>query len=158
MTWIEVCEDKKLQDLPYKIELNRRGQIIMSPTRFKHGYYQAQIALLLKKLLPHGAVTTECAIDTTEGTKVADTTWSSPERFKVNENAYSCSVAPEICVEVLSPTNAPDEMMAKRDLYFQKDAQEYWLCDEFGAMTFFNRSGELAHSVMCPEFPARIEA
>ncbi len=158
MTWMEVCEDKRLQDLPYKVELNRRGQIIMSPTRFKHGFYQAQIALALKKLLPQGYVTTECAVDTPEGTKVADTTWSSPERFKVNEHAFSCSVAPEICVEVLSPANDLTEMTAKRDLYFLKGAQEYWLCDQVGAMRFFNRSGELARSVMCPEFPLRIEA
>ena len=158
MTWIDVCEDKQLQDLPYKIELNRRGQIIMSPTRFKHGYYQTRIALLLQKLLPHGLVTTECAVDTPEGTKVADTTWSSSERFKVNEDAFCCSVAPEICVEVLSPTNDHDEMMIKRDLYFLKGAEEYWLCDELGVMTFFSRSGELARSEMCPEFPVRLEA
>lgn len=156
MTWIDVCQDKELRDLPYKIELNRRGQIIMSPTRFKHGFYQTRIALLLQNLLPHGFVVTECAVDTPEGTKVADTTWSSPERFKVNEEVFSCTLAPEICVEVLSPTNDHSEMMAKRDLYFQQGAQEYWLCDEFGAMTFFNRSGELPRSVMCPEFSARI--
>ena len=156
MTWIDVCEDKQLQDLPYKIELNRRGQIIMSPTRFKHGFYQTRIALLLQKLLPHGFVVTECAIDTSEGTKVADTTWSSPERFKINEEAFSCAVAPEICVEVLSPTNDHGEMMAKRALYLQQGAQEYWLCDELGAMTFFDRAGELPRSVMCPEFPARV--
>ena len=29
MTCQEVCEDKDLADLPYKIELNRWGQIIM---------------------------------------------------------------------------------------------------------------------------------
>ncbi len=157
MTWVEVCGEKQLQDLPYKIELNRRGQIIMSPTRYKHGYYQAEIALSLKKLLPHGFVATECAVDTDEGTKVADTTWSSAERFQVNKDAFSCPIAPEICVEVLSPSNDWDEMMAKRDLYFQKGAHEYWLCDEFGKMTFFSPSGESARSTMCPDFPPRIE-
>lgn len=33
MKWQEVCEDKALQDLPYKIELNRWGQIVMSPAK-----------------------------------------------------------------------------------------------------------------------------
>lgn len=64
MTWQEVCEDKNLANLPYKIELNRRGQIIMSPTRNKRGLYQGQIAYLLRTLLPHGRVLTECAVDT----------------------------------------------------------------------------------------------
>ncbi len=157
MTWVEVCEDKSLQDLPFKIELNRRGQIIMSPTRYKHGYYQTEIALLLKKFLPHGFVATECAVDTPEGTKVADTTWASAERFQINKDAFSCSIAPEICVEILSPSNDLDEMMAKRDLYFNKRAREYWLCDEFGRMTFFALAGEIPRSAMCPEFPSRIE-
>ena len=78
MNWQQLCEDKRLADLPYKIELNRHGQIIMSPTRNKHGIYQARIAVLLQSLLPHGTVLTECAVDTPEGTIVADATWASP--------------------------------------------------------------------------------
>ena len=33
MKWQEVLEDKSLQDLTYKIELNRWGQIVMSPAK-----------------------------------------------------------------------------------------------------------------------------
>ncbi|WP_262507540.1 hypothetical protein [Salinibacter altiplanensis] len=32
LSWKEVCEAPNLQDLPYKIETNDRGQIVMSPT------------------------------------------------------------------------------------------------------------------------------
>ena len=156
MNWVQACEDKNLRDLPYKIELNRRGQIIMSPTRFKHGYYQTQIALLLQKFLPQGYVVTECAVETDEGTKVADAAWSSSGRFQVNKNEFSCSIAPEICVEILSPNNDWDEMMGKRDLYFQKGAQEFWLCSEAGGLRFFDPTGELSRSKMCPEFPDQI--
>lgn len=31
MNWQEVCADPHLLDLPYKIELNERGQILMTP-------------------------------------------------------------------------------------------------------------------------------
>jgi hypothetical protein len=31
MQWAEVVEDPNLKDLPYKIELNEYGQIIMTP-------------------------------------------------------------------------------------------------------------------------------
>jgi hypothetical protein len=48
MTWIEACHDKSLENLPYKIELNRQGKIIMSPTRNKHGFFQAEIGHLLR--------------------------------------------------------------------------------------------------------------
>ena len=85
MTWREVCEDKSLADLPYKIELNRFGQIVMSPTRNKHGYFQAKIAVLLQQLLPQGRVLVECAVDTPEGTKVADVAWATEERFRPSE-------------------------------------------------------------------------
>ena len=31
MDWLEVCQNKALQDLPFKIELNEWGQITMTP-------------------------------------------------------------------------------------------------------------------------------
>ena len=39
MNWQEVCDDPHLQDLPYKVELNRFGQILMSPASNEHGYF-----------------------------------------------------------------------------------------------------------------------
>ncbi len=32
LTWEDLCNDKRLVDLPFKIELTGRGKIIMSPT------------------------------------------------------------------------------------------------------------------------------
>lgn len=158
MTWIEVCQDRSLQNLPYKVELNRQGKIVMSPTRYKHGFYQTRIAIRLEQLLPHGLSAVESAIDTPEGTIVADATWATLERFKVNEEKFSCSIAPEICVEVWSMSNTDEEIAMKRQLYFQKGAIEFWYCDEKGAMTFFNHSGPLEKSELCPNFPSQIES
>ena len=31
LTWNQICEDRSLANLPYKIETNRYGQIVMSP-------------------------------------------------------------------------------------------------------------------------------
>jgi Uma2 family endonuclease len=157
MTWVEACHDKSLQNLPYKVELNRQGQIIMSPTRNKHGIFQGRIACCLQTLLPHGEIIVECAIDTAEGTFVADVAWATLERLKVIEDEFSCSVAPQICVEVWSPSNTAEEIAMKRRLYLQKGAVEFWYCDNQGALTFFNCDGPLAQSVLCPEFPRQIE-
>ncbi len=33
MTLDEICEDPNLRDLPFKIETNQRGQIVMSPAQ-----------------------------------------------------------------------------------------------------------------------------
>jgi Uma2 family endonuclease len=156
MTWVEACHDKSLQNLPYKVELDRRGKIILSPTRNIHGFYQGEIAYLLRTLLPQGHVLVECAIDTPEGTYVADATWASAGLFKIIKSEFSSSVAPEICVEVWSPSNSSEEIEMKRRLYFQKGAIEFWYCDASGQVTFFNPDGALAKSKLCPEFPPRI--
>jgi len=48
MKWEEVCENPQLQNLPFKIELNKWGQIVMSPVRIKHSFYQGRIQRLLE--------------------------------------------------------------------------------------------------------------
>ena len=48
MNWAEICEDKLLATLPYRIESDRWGHIVMSPPpRSWHAEYQAEIAVLL---------------------------------------------------------------------------------------------------------------
>ena len=43
ITWKDVCANKQLQDLPFKIELNKWGQIIMIPRKIKHSYLKGMI-------------------------------------------------------------------------------------------------------------------
>jgi len=44
MQWSDVLNDKSLSNLPYKIELNEYGQIVMSPASNQHGFLQVEIA------------------------------------------------------------------------------------------------------------------
>lgn len=113
MRWEKVCEDKQLQNLPFKIELNKWGQIVMSPVKIKHSFYQGRIIRLLESLLNEGEIMPECAINTSDGVKVADVVWCSEERFKKIEDEISASIAPEICVEVKSTGNTCEEMQLK---------------------------------------------
>jgi Uma2 family endonuclease len=157
MTWVEMCHDKRLQNLPFKVELNQHGQIIMSPTRNKHGIFQGRIVRNLQALLPDGEIIIECAIDTAEGTYIADVAWATFERLKIIEDEFSCSIAPQICVEVWSPSNTSSEIDMKRRLYLAKGAEEFWYCNKDGTVTFFDSNGPLEKSALCPEFPQRIE-
>lgn len=157
-TWAELCADPALQDLPYKIETNARGQIVMSPTYAWHGRFAFQIARLLEEHLPDGQASVELAIRTTDGTKVADAIWCSAERWAQIKDAYDAPVAPEICVEVLSPTNTEAEMEAKRALYFKAGAEEVWLCTSEGKLSFYDADGLLDGSRRVPSFPDRVEA
>jgi Uma2 family endonuclease len=156
MTWEEVCHDERLQDLPYKVELNRHGQIIMSPHRKEHGAFQGRIAILLGRRMPAGEVVSECAVDTSDGTKVADVAWISRRLWKRMGDAPSCPHAPEICVEVWSLSNPPEQRAAKRRLYFDAGAKEVWECDATGCLTFHAPEGALPKSRLCPRFPHRL--
>ena len=157
MKWEEVCENKQLQDLPFKIELNKWGQVVMSPVKVKHSFYQGRIQRLLESLLSNGEVMPECAIDTSDGVKVADVVWCSADRFDQIQDEISASIAPEICIEVKSTGNTFGEMEFKKQLYFAAQAMEVWLCTEEGEIKFYNEQGELAQSLLVPAFPQQIK-
>jgi Uma2 family endonuclease len=110
----------------------------------------------LRILSPTGKAIVECAIATRKGTKVADVAWASPERVATIWSEAECSIAPELCVEVLSSTNTRQEMQAKQQLYFEQGALEVWLCDVSGRITFFDPSGQREQSRLFPGFPAQI--
>ncbi|MGC9528396.1 MAG: Uma2 family endonuclease [Limnospira sp.] len=157
MKWQDVCENQQLRDLPFKIELNKWGQIVMSPVKIKHSFYQGRIQRLLESLVKTGEVMPECAIDTSDGVKVADVVWCSEGRFNQIENEVSASVAPEICIEVKSTSNTSDEMLFKKNLYLEAGAIEFWCCSEEGQMRFYHESGELERSLLVPDFPNQIK-
>jgi len=158
MLWQEVCEHPSLRNLPFKIELNKIGKIIMSPLKVYHSIYQGRLSnqLYSQKSLKGGEVIVECAIKTQQGTRVADVAWASKERSELIFNEIECSIAPEICIEVLSDSNTKKEMQTKRQLYFNKSAVEVWICDQQGKLCFYDKNGKLKSSLLAPNFPKSI--
>ena len=157
LTWEELCADPSLQDLPYRIELNGLNQIIMSPLHVKHGRYQGKIYSLLERMLSGGEPSLELAISTSDNMKVPDVVWATHEFYRQYADAFAVPVAPDLCVEVLSPTNRVVEIDQKRQLYFESGAKEVWICGLKGEMEFFTPAGQVERSVLCPEFPLRVE-
>lgn len=157
LTWEELCADSSLQDLPYRIELNGLNQIVMSPLHFRHGLYQKRICKLLDQLLPMGESNLEAAVMTSDNIKVPDVIWATHEFISEHVDVFALTVAPDICVEVLSPTNRTVEIDQKRQLYFESGAKEVWICGLVGEMKFYTPAGQTERSVLCPEFPARVE-
>ena len=158
-SWESLCNNPLLKDLPYKIETNRFNKIIMSPASSWHGGYEVKIAIALDRLLPQGRVINELAVQTSDGTKVPDVSWISRERYAPHHRAFSLPIAPEICVEIVSPSNTHEEMIGKMQLYFERGAREVWLCDDQGNMEFFlcSQTSPVPTSLMCPDFPKHIE-
>ncbi|GAB6140707.1 Uma2 family endonuclease [Methylosoma difficile] len=158
MNWQEVCEYPSLQDLPFKIELDELGRIIMSPVNLCHSALQGEMEFLLRSLLQNGKNLSECAIKTSKGIKVADVAWASSTVWAIIKSQTEASVAPEICVEIISSSNTQKEMADKRQLYFEAGAKEVWMCDEQGGMSFFNAQHPLIHSECVPDFPLHIDS
>ena len=157
LSWKEICRDPRFRDLPYKIETNAQGQIVMRPTHQYHGALQFEIARLIDAKLTEGTIVTESAIATSDGKKVADAAWYSAERWAQVRDELDASIAPEIAVEVHSPGNTDEEMARKRVLYVDAGAEEVWFCDQAGIITFFDADGERETSHRVPSFPDRIE-
>ena len=126
MLWSEVIANPYLQNLPFKIELNKWGKIEMSPASNKHGRLQIDIGAELKRR-KGGVVISECSIQTTEGVKVADVAWISNALFKRLGDETPYSQCPEICVEIKSPSNSWAEMHMKASLYLAAGAKEVWI-------------------------------
>ncbi len=157
VTWADVCADPLLQDLPFKIELDRFGRILMSPTANRHSRTQGQVARLLMEILG-GEAFPECAIRTAEGVRVPDVVWISEAAIsRLDPDVEVMTVAPEICVEVRSPSNPWGEMEEKIRIFLAAGAQEVWICEVDGTMRFFGPDGEQTSSALAPAFPIRID-
>ncbi len=157
MNWQEVCEHPDLQNLPFKIELDETGKILMSPAKVYHSVLQGEIAALLRINRADGKILTECAISTHKGTKVADVAWASREVFKRIKDETTCSISPEVCIEILSSSNTDSEIEDKKALYFSKGAKEIWICDQFGHIEFYVPGNKMTTSVIFPHFPQKID-
>ncbi len=156
MDWSSVIANPLLANLPFKIELNEWGKIEMSPASNAHGMLQTAIAFLLKDQLASGKAFVECSIQTAKNVKVADVVWCSTAFLKQYGTMTPYPAAPDIVVEVASPSNRLAELMEKKALYFEQGAQEVWLCDDNGTMQFYRLNELLAHSVLCPDFPDQV--
>ena len=157
MNWSDVLADPSLHDLPYKIELNQHGAIVMTPASNRHGWLQTELAFRLRSSQSEGRVQVECSIDTANGVKVADVAWMSDAFVADQGETTPFGHAPELCIEVVSPSNSAEEMQEKTQLYLQQGAQEVWLCSEAGQVEFFAASGPLKTSHLFPAFPTLVK-
>lgn len=123
----------------------------MSPASNQHGLLQSEAVFYLRRKLPNGRVIVECSIKTDDGVKVADVAWASDEFMRRNGTATPYEEAPEICIEIVSPSNSREEMNEKIKLYLAKGAVEVWLCGIDGAVRYFSGEGQQKKSKLTDE-------
>ena len=54
MNWQEVIESPYLRNLPFKIETNEFGEIVMNPVKIGHSIFQSRISSLMQMMRPEG--------------------------------------------------------------------------------------------------------
>lgn len=151
MKWQEVLNNPFFQNAPYKVELNKFGQILMSPASNWHGIVQFNVGNAIK-LAKGSGVITECSILTSEGVRVADVAWASDEFFAEFGEQTPYPKAPEICIEVKSPANSKAEMDEKIRCYLEKGALEVWIVDENAKVNFYTHTGKIKKSKLVEDF------
>ena len=158
--WKVLSADSELARIEGRIETDRHGQIIMGPPPVpRHGSLQSEIAYLLRTLVPHGRVLTECPISTSDGVKAADVAWASTEFLRELGKRSCFPRCPELCVEVTSPANTEMGVQEKVALYFEAGAAEVWLCSPSGAVKFLTSATARPRktSRLCPRFPRQVK-
>lgn len=154
--WEEICADPELVKWPGRVESDRYGNVIMiPPASLDHSYRTHKIQSELMRLLG-GLALPECPVSTLDGVRAADVGWYTEGRFAKVEGQLASELAPEICVEVMSPRNRAAEMIEKKQLYFEAGAEEVWFCGEDKRLSFYHRDqpdAVLPLSRRCPGFP-----
>jgi Uma2 family endonuclease len=111
----------------------RRGEV-RSLTRPKYRHYSIQRRLrrLLENLAPsNGLVDTEFVFRAVAEyeLRVADVVYVSGERERSIDPDDNLHGAPDIVIEVLSPSNTPEEISEKKKLCLENGCQEFWVVD-----------------------------
>lgn len=120
-----LCDDPLYANLPGKIELDVWGRMVMTPPSYYHGVIQGRLCQRLAVL--GGETSGETPIATAMGLFVADAAWASAKFIRAHGGETPLMWAPEICIEVVSPSNSAKEVEEKRIAYLAAGAEEVWV-------------------------------
>ena len=120
-----LCADPCYANIPGKIELDAWGRMVMSPAS---NYHSALQALLVGKLaVLRGRAFVEVSVVTSAGVLVADVAWASDDFMRARGFETPYTRAPELCIEVVSPSNSREELREKVATYVEAGTVEVWI-------------------------------
>ena len=121
----QLCADPLLENIPGKIEIDAWGQILISPASNYHGILQVRVGRLLETL--GGTTIAGASVLTGRGVLVADIAWASPTFMHAHGNETPFARAPELCIEIASPSNSRKALREKVGAYLAAGAVEAWI-------------------------------
>ncbi len=140
-----LCANPLLANLPGKIELDLWGRILMSPASNYHGVLQIRLGQRLEQL--GGQAIAEASVVTSIGLLVADVAWASAEFMSAHGAETPFTRSPELCIEIVSPSNSVKELDEKVAAYLAAGAIEAWIVyPQSRRFAFFAKSGKLERS------------
>jgi len=121
-----ICDDPLYANVPGKIELDVWGRTVMSPPSYYHGLIQGRLGRRLAAL--GGESLGEVPLVTPTGLFIPDVAWASDDFIRNHpRDRTPLTRAPEICIEVVSPSNSVKELEEKMTAYFDAGAEEGWM-------------------------------
>jgi Uma2 family endonuclease len=124
--WQAMCADPSFADIAGKIELTEWGEILMSPVGKSHGLLAAHLVKVLVEALG-GHTMVEVGVATDIGVRAPDVAWCSDAFLAAHPEDAPLAGAPELCVEIASPSNALPKLREKAAAYVSAGAPEAWL-------------------------------
>lgn len=142
--WQELCADPIFEDLAGKIELTEWGEILMTPVGKSHGLAAMRIGEVLQKALG-GRTMAEVGVATPIGVRAPDVAWCSDHFLAMHPEEMPLSSAPELCIEIVSATNALPKLREKAMAYVNAGAVEAWIVyPQSGQIEIYGREGRKA--------------
>ena len=140
-----MCDDPRFANIPGKVELDTWGRILMSPASTYHSELQAR--LIQRLALLDGQAYTEVGVLTSAGLLVPDVAWASAQFVSSHRRETPLTRAPELCIEVASPSNSLKELNEKVAAYLAAGAVEAWIVyPQSKRIEFHGREGGLESS------------
>jgi Uma2 family endonuclease len=121
-----LCEDPMYAEVPGKFELDIWGRVLLTPPRSNyHGILRARLAQRIARR--DGEVFMQVSVVTAIGVCVADVAWASADFRGRHKFDTPFTGAPELCIDVVSPSNSVMELSEKRGAYLAAGAREVWI-------------------------------
>ena len=116
----------------YRLELHRGEPVQVPPPKNPHFVVQQTLRDLLANAAgTNGRVVTEVGFRAHSEFefRIADVAYFSRESWAIFQTESYFKGAPELVIEVLSPSNTASEMLEKESLCLENGAREFWIVD-----------------------------
>lgn len=146
--YLALLDDPNYAALPGRVELTGWGQIILTPPAdFWHYRVAGRLVRALTAALGGEALQEGAVAVAGQGVLIADVVWCSSAFLSLHGKERILEAAPEICAEILSPSNSTKEIEEKRAAYLSAGAVEVWIVDPVGkTIAVFGAEGARAAS------------